>query len=216
MKGCDGAYFMTDFQDPAGIEGEVLQGKTFVDVAKTAGVPHIVLSSGAGTVEATKVQQFRTNFLVEEYVHGADISHTIVWPTGLMDVIPPEGFGRSMFLSALPALVNNAPLGYVACEDIGKVAGKSLLNLTQKGERIYTICGEVSTPKQLKAQLNSADIMKTRTIWLPAFLVKLFVLRLCMEMFDFLAEGRQPGSVEETKAIIPDVQGVAQRAIKQH
>lgn len=179
-------------------------------------MPHTVFSSVAGALEATKVRQFRTKFLVEEYIRGADIPHTIVRPTGFMNGIPPEDFGRSMFLSALPALVENAPLGYVACEDIGKVAGKSLLNLTQRGERIYTICGDVLIPRQLKAQLNSAEIVKTWTIWLPAFLVRLFVPRLFMEMFDFPAEGRQPGSVEDTKAIIPDVQGVAQRAIKQH
>lgn len=177
-------------------------------------MPHIVFSLVAGAVEATKVQQFRTKFLVEEYIRGADIPHTIVRPTGFMDVIPPEGFGRSIFPSALRALVKNAPLGYVVCEDIGRVAGKSLLNPMQKGERIYTICGDVLTPKQLKAQLNLAKIRKSWTIWLPAFLVSLVVPRLFMEMFDFLAEGKQPGSVEETKSIIPDVQGVAQWAIK--
>lgn len=37
LQGCDGAYFMTNSQGPASIEGEVLQGKTFVDAAKAAG-----------------------------------------------------------------------------------------------------------------------------------------------------------------------------------
>jgi uncharacterized protein YbjT (DUF2867 family) len=37
LEGVDAAYLVTDFRGPEDVEGELKQGKQFVDVAKEAG-----------------------------------------------------------------------------------------------------------------------------------------------------------------------------------
>jgi uncharacterized protein YbjT (DUF2867 family) len=37
LQGCDSAYLVTDFRGPRDIEGEIDQGRSFVDLAKSLG-----------------------------------------------------------------------------------------------------------------------------------------------------------------------------------
>jgi uncharacterized protein YbjT (DUF2867 family) len=38
LKGCDAAYLVTDFRNANDVPGELIQGRTFIDAAKEAGM----------------------------------------------------------------------------------------------------------------------------------------------------------------------------------
>jgi len=71
MKGCYGAYLMTNFWDPASMNKENELGKKLVDAAKTAGVKHIVWSTLPNVEKISKgkykVPHFTDKAKVEEY-----------------------------------------------------------------------------------------------------------------------------------------------------
>ena len=60
LQGVDRAFLVTD--NSAGEQGEVTQGKNFVDAAKAAGVQHVVFSSVSGADEADNVPHFRSKY----------------------------------------------------------------------------------------------------------------------------------------------------------
>ena len=62
LDGVDAAFLMTD--NMVGEDNEVLQGKTFVDAAKEAGVKHIVFTSVSASDTATNVPHFRSKYKV--------------------------------------------------------------------------------------------------------------------------------------------------------
>ncbi|KAH6656181.1 hypothetical protein F5X68DRAFT_178887 [Plectosphaerella plurivora] len=89
LAGVDRAYLVTDFRGPEDVEGELKQGRLFIDTAKEAGVSHIVFSSVAGADIAQAVDHFYTKFKLEEDLRASGLGWTIVRPVGFMEVIPP-------------------------------------------------------------------------------------------------------------------------------
>ena len=68
LEGVDGAFLMSDAA--VGEDNEVLQGKTFVDAAKEAGVKHIVFTSVCASDTATSVPHFRSKNKVSSWRVG--------------------------------------------------------------------------------------------------------------------------------------------------
>ena len=62
LKGVDRAFLVTDAM--AGEEKEEIQGRTFIDAAKEAGVGHLVFTSVGGADVADTVPHFRSKFRV--------------------------------------------------------------------------------------------------------------------------------------------------------
>lgn len=62
LEGVDSAFLMTD--NMVGEDNEILQGKTFIDAAKEAGVKHIVFTSVSASDTATSVPHFRSKYKV--------------------------------------------------------------------------------------------------------------------------------------------------------
>lgn len=103
LAGADAAYLVTDFRGLDDIDGEILQGTTFVDVAKEAGLPHLVFSSVAGADIAEEVEHFYSKFTIEEHIRSSGLLQTIIRPTGFMEVIPLDPWPRYFMMGAMQA-----------------------------------------------------------------------------------------------------------------
>ncbi|KAG5808547.1 hypothetical protein H9Q74_002508 [Fusarium xylarioides] len=207
LGGADAAYLVTDFRGYRDTDGELEQGRQFIDAAKTAGLKHVVFSSVAGADIAQAVDHFNTKYKLEEYLRESGLAWTIVRPVGFMEVIPPPGISRSFFLGAMAALLGNTKQKYIACEDIGKIVATALLSPTIFRERTLTIVGQVANVTELRAALENGEGQRGwPQIWPPRWLVIRLTPPHYKQMFDWLYYGNcQPGEVEETRTLIPDL-----------
>ncbi|CAH0030523.1 unnamed protein product [Clonostachys rhizophaga] len=217
LNDVDVAYLVTDFRGPGDIEGEMKQGKQFVDVAKESGVKHIVFSSVAGADISKPVDHFYTKYLLEEYIKQSGLNWTIVRPVGFMEVLPPPGIGRFFFMSAMASLMGDTKQKYVACEDIGKAVAAALINPTKFSGRVVTVAGEIANVDELQSALEKGEGRKGwGRIWLPRWIIIRLTPHHYRQMFDWLFyENCQPGSPEETKEIVPDLLSIEAWARKQ-
>ncbi|RSL47456.1 hypothetical protein CEP53_009934 [Fusarium sp. AF-6] len=217
LEGADAAYLVTDFRGPEDVEGELKQGKQFVDAAKEAGVKHLVFSSVAGADISQPVEHFYSKYKIEEYIRESGLSWTVIRPVGFMEVVPPPGIGRFFFFSAMAALMSNTKQRYVACKDIGKANALALLNPEKFNGRVVTIAGQVADVDELQGALEKGEGEKGwGRIWLPRWVIIRLTPHHYRQMFDWLYyENCQPGSVEETRELIPNLLSIEDWAREQ-
>ena len=79
------AVFASGTAHRAGPDGEVLHGRNLADALGSAGVGHLVYSSGAGADRPTGVPVFEGKREVEEYLNARRLPATILAPVYLME-----------------------------------------------------------------------------------------------------------------------------------
>ncbi|KAK7424443.1 hypothetical protein QQX98_000408 [Neonectria punicea] len=162
-------------------------------------IKHLVFSSVAGADIAQAVEHFYTKYKIEEYIKASGPSWTAIRPVGFMEVIPPPGIGRFFFISAMESLMGNTKQKYISCRDIGKTAAIALLNPDKFNGKVLTIAGQVANVDELQRALDKGEDSKSwGRIWLPRWVTIRLTPHHYRQMFD-------PGSVEETRELIPDV-----------
>lgn len=196
------------------------------------GVKHLVFSSVAGADISQPVEHFYSKYKIEEYIIESGLSWTVIRPVGFMEVVPPPGIGRFFFLSAMAALMGNTKQRYVACKDIGKANAIALLNPERFNGKVVTIAGQVADVDELQSALEKGEGEKGwGRIWLPRWVIIRLTPHHYRQMFDvsitcvnrlianfgqwLYYENCQPGSVEETRELIPDLLSIEDWAREQ-
>lgn len=147
-----------------------------------AGLKHLVFSSVAGAVEATKIPHFRSKHVIECYIIKSSIPHTFLRPTNFMENTPPPGIGRFFFLGVMKSIFGNDKVYHISCEDIGKAASKALLDESMTG-RSVALVAQIATADEMKASLDRAEGYKSWRVWVPRWLVFRILPTEFYEMF---------------------------------
>ena len=120
LSGVDGAFLVgTPFE--AGPQAETQQGLSFVEVAHSVGLPHLVYSSVGDADRNTGIPHFDSKYLVERRIVELGLPYTIIAPVFFADnmmsqfVLP--GLKNGVFAQALPA---GAALQCVSVKNIGE------------------------------------------------------------------------------------------------
>jgi len=82
LQGVHGVFSMQDFAH--GVDTEVKQGKTLADLAKKAGVQHVVYSSVGSANRQTGIPHFTSKYTIEEHIRTIDLPYTILRPVYFM------------------------------------------------------------------------------------------------------------------------------------
>lgn len=167
MSGCYGLFSVQNYWE-AGFEREVEQGKRLTDIAKQSGIQHLVYSSVTGAQMQTGIAHFESKWLIEEYIRGSGLAHTIVRPVCFMDSFIDFNFYKNGRL--VVALPSDCSLPVIACEDIGafvalsfeqpetfmnttiEIAGDSL-TMPEAAEKFSTWSGKVVPFEELPLSL---------------------------------------------------------------
>lgn len=85
LQGTHTVFLVTDYWEAKSTDTEIAHGKNVTDVAKAAGVSHIIFSSLVPVKEATNgklsnVKHFDTKANVEKYIRASGINCTFVMP----------------------------------------------------------------------------------------------------------------------------------------
>ena len=119
MKGAWGAFSVQNTWE-AGVEKEEAQGKKFADLAKKAGIQHLVYSSVGSANRNTGVPHFDNKARVEKHIAGLGLpSYVVLRPVFFMEnmktFFPPDENGNINM-----AMSPSTKLQMVAVKDIGK------------------------------------------------------------------------------------------------
>lgn len=105
----------------SGVEGEIKDGKAFIDAAKEAGCAYIVFSSVEGAERNSGVPHFESKFLIEKYLEQTGISATILRPVAFMENFTrTSNVGTFFALGLFEAGARGKPVQLIATKDIGK------------------------------------------------------------------------------------------------
>src|SRR5919202_5162611 len=90
MRGADAVFLMaTPFG--AVIEAEVRQGQTAADVARDAGVRHLVYSSVSDADRQTGIPHFDSKYAIEQHIRGLGVPFTVIAPAYFMENLDLRG-----------------------------------------------------------------------------------------------------------------------------
>jgi uncharacterized protein YbjT (DUF2867 family) len=118
LAGAYGVFGVQNFWT-AGVEAEVVQGKTLGDAAAAAGVQHFVYNSVGGAERHTGIPHFDSKWQIEEHLRALGLPLTVFRPVFFMDNF---NWSRPQILNGvLPGLglPPDKPLQMIAVDDIG-------------------------------------------------------------------------------------------------
>lgn len=154
FTGVDGAYALTTpFEE--GPEAEVAQGRTILDAALAARLPHLVFSSVADADQHTGIPHFDSKAEVEESLARSGLSYTIVGPSYFYDNMLGglDDIKAGVFALPLPA---DTTLQQLSRRDLGRFVAAVLTDPDPvRGMRI-DIASDEPTPQQMTAAIAAA------------------------------------------------------------
>ncbi len=155
-----------------GVEGEIRQGKLVADVARSAGVGHLVYASAGTGERGSGIPHFENKIVVEDYMRQLGLPFTIVRPTPFMELLSEKEFYPAMGTWGVePKVVGwDTPLPWVAVHDLGLAISNVFEDpRTYIGQDI-TICSDVKTLAESQAIFTAIDGKKPLRIPLPVWM----------------------------------------------
>ncbi|MFY4723619.1 NmrA/HSCARG family protein [Streptomyces sp. LaBMicrA B280] len=126
MNGVHGVFSVQTFMTPAGLGGEVRQGRAVARAALATGVAHLVYSSVGGAERHSGVPHFDSKRGIERYLAELGVPHTVLRPAFFMDNFAANGVQREDgTLVVRLALKPRTPVQFVAVADIAHFAAEA-------------------------------------------------------------------------------------------
>lgn len=200
FTGVDGAYALTTpFED--GPEAEIAQGRTILDAALAAQVPHLVFSSVADADQHTGIPHFDSKAMVEAALAQSGLSYTIVGPSYFYDNMLGglDAIKAGVFELPLPA---DAPLQQLSRRDLGRFVATVLNDPDPvRGARI-DIASDEPTGRQMTVALAETLGRPVELVTRDPALIASDDMRA---MFTFLASGGYTVDIAALHAQYPQI-----------
>ena len=187
LQGAWGAFAVQNTWE-AGVEREEVQGKRFAELARKAGVHHLVYASVASADKKTGIPHFDNKARVEETVRSLGFpSHTILRPVFFMEnwLLPSFLPGIQEGTLAM-AIRPETRLQMIAVQDIGKYGAQAFLRHTELNGRAIDIAGDELTVPEVARILSRAVGHEVRFVQAPIEEVRKFSedYAIMLEWFD--------------------------------
>jgi uncharacterized protein YbjT (DUF2867 family) len=164
MSGAAAVFSVQTHLTPAGVEGEVRQGKAVAEAAREAGITQLVYSSVDGAERRSGIPHFESRWEVEQHLQALEVPTTVLRPTAFMDnfatVQRPQTVDGKLLVRL--ALRPNKPLQMVATADIGVFAADAFERPEQHIGQAIALAGDELTGPQIAKLLQEAAAMPAR------------------------------------------------------
>lgn len=141
---------------------DVLGNRNLVDAAREAGVRRLVFTSAVVARPDTGVDFFRAKYETEEYLRASGLSYTILRPAAFMEVWAASVGGA--IASGGPATIlgsGQAPINFVAIDDVAEIAARALLDEEGAADRTLAIGGPENLTMEEVAQTYERVLGRT-------------------------------------------------------
>ncbi len=156
LKGVDSFYLMGSPLE-IGVEGETAQGIKLANVARTAGVGHLVYGSVANADLDTGIPHFDSKYKVEQHIKTLDIPYTITAPAFFMDnVIAPWSIDALVAGKIMQAMPGDRVLQEVSVKNIGDFVASIIGRRDSVFGKRFDYAGDELTGNESAAILTQA------------------------------------------------------------
>jgi uncharacterized protein YbjT (DUF2867 family) len=124
-RACRGVYGVYSVQDfwAVGAKREVQQGKNMADVAKRAGVEHLVYSSVGGAERNSRIDHWESKWEVEKHIRKLGLPATMLRPAAFMENYYIDQVEIAILKGKLVDPIRaDKPYQTIAADDIGAFA----------------------------------------------------------------------------------------------
>ena len=204
-RGVYGIYSVQDFWT-VGARREVQQGKNLADVAKKAGVEHLVYSSVGGAERNTGITHWETKWVVEKHVRSLNLPVTVLRPASFMETYHITEVEIGLLKGKLvDPIRGDKPYQTIATDDIGAFAALAFerpkdfigLDLEIAGSELTNI----DAAKVFSRVLNRP--VKFQKLPLP--IVRLVLGKEFYEMFHWFNSKGYQANIPELRRRYPEV-----------
>lgn len=204
-RGVYGVYSVQDFWT-VGARREVQQGKNLADVAKKAGVEHLVYSSVGGAERNTGITHWETKWVVEKHVRSLNLPVTVLRPASFMETYHITEVEIGLLKGKLADPIRgDKPYQTIATDDIGAFAALAFerpkdfigLDLEIAGSELTNI----DAAKVFSRVLNRP--VKFQKLPLP--IVRLVLGKEFYEMFHWFNSKGYQANIPELRRRYPEV-----------
>lgn len=202
----------------SGIEGEIRQGKLVADVAREAGIKHLVYGSAGIGVAGTGIPHFESKVVVERYMQELGLPVTAIRPTPFMELMNQKDFFPMLGAwGTMPRVVGwETPIPWVAVADIGVAIANILADPdTWIDRNVNNFAGDVQSLQACQALFKRVTGKKPFGVPLPALLFQKMVGEEMVAMWRWLVHfiekegpGRVRVKVEASREVCPEMQSV--------
>ncbi|WP_326654733.1 MULTISPECIES: NmrA/HSCARG family protein [unclassified Streptomyces] len=148
--GVAGVFSVQNFMTPAGLGGEVRQGRALARAARDTGVPHVVYSSVGGAERHSSVPHFDSKRSIERYLEKLGVPTTVLRPSFFMDNFAAHGPQRvDGTLVVQLALKPDTRVQFIAVDDIGFFAAEAFDRPQEYLGRALEIAGDELTATEV-------------------------------------------------------------------
>ncbi|GAA2637868.1 NmrA/HSCARG family protein [Streptomyces vastus] len=163
MEGVHGVFSVQTFMTPAGIGGEVRQGRAAARAALAAGVSHVVYSSVGGAERHSGVPHFDSKRGIERYLRGLGVPTTVLRPAFFMDNFAAHGVqSEDGTLVVRLGLKPDTRVQFIAVEDIAFFAAQAFDRPREYLGRDLEIAGDELTADELAEAFAQRTGMSAR------------------------------------------------------
>ncbi|MFE7777899.1 NmrA/HSCARG family protein [Streptomyces sp. NPDC057445] len=150
MDGVHGVFSVQNFMTPAGLGGEVRQGRAVARAARDTGVAHVVYSSVGGAERHSGVPHFDSKRHIERYLDELGVPHTVLRPTFFMDNFAAHGPQQvDGTLVVQLGLKPDTRVQFIAVDDIGWFAAEAFEKPDEYLGRAVEIAGDELTATEV-------------------------------------------------------------------
>jgi uncharacterized protein YbjT (DUF2867 family) len=201
----------------SGADGEVRQGKLVADVARSAGVEHLVYASAGIGDKGTGLDHFDSKVVVETYMRQLDLPVTVIRPGPFMELMTQKDFFPALGIwGVAPRVVGwDTPKPWVAVRDIGKAAANAFADPDSWVRRDVNLIADVRSLAECRAEFRKAHGRSPFRVPLPIALFNRMAGRELVQMWRWVAAwvgeaGPEPfrQMLESSRELVPDIEDV--------
>lgn len=162
VEGCYGLFSVQQFWE-VGFAGEIRQGKLLADIARDAGVQHVVYSSVGGADQDTGIPHFDSKWQIERHIRELDLPATVLRPVFFFDNFSSGEFRDAIRAGTLAMpMPPDRPLQMVAVRDIGAFVAMAFRRPQQFIGQTVELAGDELTMPQAAQIFSQATGRKVK------------------------------------------------------
>jgi uncharacterized protein YbjT (DUF2867 family) len=125
----EGVYGVFSVQNPviSGVEGEISQGENVAEVARQAGIQHLIYASTGTGDKGTGIPSWESKLVIEEHMKSLGLPLTILRPKAFMELMTEKHFFPPVSTwHLMPKLMGSAQkVGWLCTDDLGFIVAKA-------------------------------------------------------------------------------------------
>jgi uncharacterized protein YbjT (DUF2867 family) len=174
-----GAHGIYSVQNPmiSGLEDEIRQGKTVADVAREAGVQHLVYGSAGTGAPGTGIGSWESKLQIEAHMRELGLPLTILRPMALMELMTDKVYYPAVSTwHLMPKLMGaSRKVVWLSADDLGAVAARAFAHPERFIGQDLRLASDVQSIDDCRALYRSVMGRGPRRFPMPIWLFERFV-----------------------------------------